>query len=80
MLIESLLSAPLSSSISDRHWPSAAADEPTSECSRTSPLQPSPRCCAPEQGGFALHVPELRTASEFDLQINVAAVAVAACK
>lgn len=57
MLIESLLSSPLSSSISDCHQPSATANEPTSECSCTSTLQSSPHCCAPEQGGLALLCP-----------------------
>lgn len=49
MLTESLLSAPVSPSVSDCHQPSATAHEPTSERSCTSTLQPSPRCCAPEQ-------------------------------
>ncbi|KAL4829792.1 hypothetical protein H8958_009112 [Nasalis larvatus] len=49
MLTESLLSPPLSSSISDYHQPFATANEPTSKCSYTSTLQSSPHCCAPEQ-------------------------------
>lgn len=49
MLTESLLSPPVSSSVSDCHQPSATADEPTSECSCTSTFQSSPRGCAPEQ-------------------------------
>lgn len=48
--VESLLSPPLPSSTSDRRQPSAAADEPTSECSGPSSVQPAPLCRAPEQG------------------------------
>ena len=50
MPIESRLSPPRPSSTSDRHQPSAAADEPTSECSGPSSVQPAPLCRAPEQG------------------------------
>ena len=72
MLIESLLSSPLSSSISDCHQPSATANEPTSECSCTSTRQSSPHCCAPEQGGLALLCPwTLRGAFKFELWVKI---------
>lgn len=50
--------------------------------SAAAPAPSNPHLAAVLQNkvGLPFHVPELRTASEFELQINMAAVAVAACK